>query len=180
MGQRARDLLQCRPAWREKDSAESVCGDVSEYVCVCVGGCWWRMTSPLRETFPQPAHKEGRQKVKRMRKNRNLTQCVKKEAEEQRVHWRGGGHLSLFSSAEIFRLDRSSAAACKDRLRVSARSRSLRPPAESPAAILSNGFDFSLHFLVHFLSRRLTSTWPLLSPLLDDITFLALLARSAV
>jgi len=53
-------------------------------VCVCVGGggcCWWWwMTSPLRETFPQPAHKEGRQKVKRMRKNRNLTQCVKKEA----------------------------------------------------------------------------------------------------
>lgn len=63
---------------------------------------------------------------------------------------------------------------------VSAQSRNLQPPAESPAAILSNWFDFSLHFLVHFLSRRLTSTWPLLSPLLDDITFLALLAWSAV
>lgn len=69
------------PGVEREGQHKSVCGDVSEYVCV--GGCWWWMTSPLRETFPQPAHKEGRQKVKRMRKNRNLTQCVKKEAEEQ-------------------------------------------------------------------------------------------------
>lgn len=53
-------------------------GGCTDGVSVCVGGCWWWMTSPLRETFPQPAHKEGRQKVKGMRKNRNLTVCKKK------------------------------------------------------------------------------------------------------
>lgn len=29
------------------------------------GGVSWWMTSPLQETFPQPVHKEGRQKVKK-------------------------------------------------------------------------------------------------------------------
>lgn len=65
------------------------------------------MTSPLRETFPQPAHKEGRQKVKRMRKNRNLTQCVKKEAEEHLVDEKealfGGGVVFSFQRFRDFR-----------------------------------------------------------------------------
>lgn len=37
VGQRVRDLLQRCLVWREKDGAKSVCGDVSEYVCVCGG-----------------------------------------------------------------------------------------------------------------------------------------------
>lgn len=60
------------------------------------------MTSPLRETFPQSAHKEGRQKVKRMRKNRNLTQCVKKEAEERLL----GEKEAVAEGLDVFRFQR--------------------------------------------------------------------------
>lgn len=75
-------VLQSCLAWRDSMEGGGGGGGGSYGVCVCWGGgsYWWWMTSPLRETFPQPEHKEGRQKVKRMRKNRNLTQCVKKEA----------------------------------------------------------------------------------------------------
>lgn len=83
-----------------------MCGDVSVWG---VGGCWWWMTSPLRETFPQPAHKEGRQKVKRMRKNRNLTQCVKKKRRQSELMrkrlFRRGSRRPLFSDSEIFGVD---------------------------------------------------------------------------
>lgn len=87
------------------------CSDGVCCVCVCESmrsGGWlsWWMTSPLRETFPQPAHKEGRQKVKRTRKNRNLTQCVKegRRSTEERladekmlVSEVGGGSRVAFS-----------------------------------------------------------------------------------
>lgn len=82
MGQRYGELITILPGQERKGQREGwgdMCGDLSVYV-VYGGGCRWWMTSPLRETFPQPAHKESRQKVKRMRKKRNLTQCVKMEA----------------------------------------------------------------------------------------------------
>lgn len=75
------------------------------------------MTSPLRETFPQPANKEGHQKVKRMRKNRNLTVC-KKGGKVLKCLLMGkrlfhrGSHLP-FSDSQIFRVDRSATLAQK-------------------------------------------------------------------
>ncbi len=126
VGQRHEDTSQsCSPPWPgEKGTAWRVGGVQWWCVCVCVGGggdggggddgggvggCRWWMTSPLRETFPQPAHKEGRQKVKRMRKNRNLTQCVKKEAKCGRAvsRWErdsfGGGVVFSFQRFRDFR-----------------------------------------------------------------------------
>lgn len=89
-------------------------GVCSDGVCARMRGGgsfrWW-MTSPLRETFPQPEHKEGRQKVKRMRKNRNLTQCVK-EGRAVRGWERGcygGGVVLPLQGSEILWVDRGSA-----------------------------------------------------------------------
>lgn len=161
-----------------------------------VGGCRWWMTSPLRETFPQPAHKEGRQKVKRMRKNRNLTVC-KKGGKVWKCLLMGkrlfqrGSHLP-FSDSQIFRDDRSATSAQKSprktALTVTALSLaqfgSCRLSAESPAAILSLSWTFTCTSCCtscqaahqHLVAKRFSQP----PPPLDDITFLALLTPNGV